>query len=152
MNYTIHITKKAEADIESAADYIEHTLLNPKAADSLLAFAERKINALSCMPQSHQLVDDAVLKALGIRYLLIKNYIAFYTIDEVSKYTSKQWRRISIKPGITGMWQVNGRSAVTDFNRVVELDTDYIDNWSLFLDIKIILMTITHVLARKNSY
>lgn len=74
------------------------------------------------------------------------------TIDEVSKYTSKQWRRISIKPGITGMWQVNGRSAITDFNRVVELDTDYIDNWSLLLDIKIILMTITHVLARKNSY
>ena len=102
MNYTIHITKKAEADIESAADYIEHTLLNPKAADSLLAFAERKINALSCMPQSHQLIDDAVLKALGIRYLLIKNYIAFYTIDADSKtihiirflYNKRNWIHI----------------------------------------------------------
>ncbi|WP_026522022.1 sugar transferase [Butyrivibrio sp. VCB2001] len=74
------------------------------------------------------------------------------TIDEVSKYTAKQWRRISIKPGITGMWQVNGRSSVTNFDKIVELDTDYIDNWSMLLDIKIILKTITGVLTRKNSY
>lgn len=74
------------------------------------------------------------------------------TIDEVSKYTSKQWRRISIKPGITGMWQVCGRSAVTDFDKVVELDTKYIDNWSLLLDLKIILKTVSSVLTRKNSY
>ncbi len=74
------------------------------------------------------------------------------TIDEVQKYTSKQWRRISIKPGITGMWQVYGRSSITDFDQVVELDTKYIDNWSILLDIKIIFKTIAMVLMRKNSY
>ena len=74
------------------------------------------------------------------------------TIDEVEKYTTKQWRRISIKPGITGMWQVSGRSSITDFNKVVELDTEYIDNWSIGLDLKIILKTIAAVLMRKNSY
>ena len=74
------------------------------------------------------------------------------TIDEVQKYTSKQWRRISIKPGITGMWQVYGRSSITDFDQVVERDTKYIDNWSILLDIKIILKTVALVLMRKNSY
>lgn len=74
------------------------------------------------------------------------------TIDEVQKYTSKQWRRISIKPGITGMWQVEGRSSITDFDQVVERDTKYIDNWSILLDIKIILKTVALVLMRKNSY
>ncbi|MBE5825499.1 MAG: sugar transferase [Butyrivibrio sp.] len=74
------------------------------------------------------------------------------TIEEVSKYTAGQWRRISIKPGITGMWQVNGRSSITDFDRVVELDTQYIDEWSVWLDIKIILKTVLAVLTRKNSY
>ena len=74
------------------------------------------------------------------------------TLDEVSRYTTKQWRRISIKPGITGKWQVSGRSSVTDFDKVVELDTDYIDNWSTWLDLKIIFKTVTSVLTRKNSY
>ena len=74
------------------------------------------------------------------------------TIEEVEKYTAKQWRRISIKPGITGMWQVSGRSSIKDFNKVVELDTDYIDNWSIWLDIKIMFKTVVAVLMRKNSY
>ena len=74
------------------------------------------------------------------------------TIEEVSKYTASQWRRISIKPGITGMWQGNGRSSITDFDRVVELDTQYIDEWSVWLDIRIILKTVFAVLTRKNSY
>ena len=74
------------------------------------------------------------------------------TIEEVEKYTAKQWRRISIKPGITGMWQVSGRSSIKDFNKVVELDTEYIDNWSIMLDIKIMFKTVFAVLMRKNSY
>ncbi len=74
------------------------------------------------------------------------------TRDEVEKYTASQWRRISIKPGITGMWQVNGRSSVTDFNEVVELDKKYIDEWNLWLDIKIILKTVVEVFAHRNSY
>ncbi len=74
------------------------------------------------------------------------------TIDEVSKYTAKQWRRISIKPGITGMWQANGRNSITNFNEVVELDTSYIDEWSLWLDVKIMLKTVIEVFRHKNVY
>ncbi|SFB84375.1 sugar transferase [Butyrivibrio sp. YAB3001] len=74
------------------------------------------------------------------------------TKDEVEKYSVRQWRRISIKPGITGMWQVSGRSSITDFSEVVELDTKYIDNWSTWLDIKIIFKTVAQVLARKGSF
>ncbi len=74
------------------------------------------------------------------------------TLDEVEKYSTHQWRRISIKPGITGMWQANGRSSIKDFNDVVELDVEYIDNWSPLLDIEIIFKTISEVFMRKNSY
>ncbi|MBP3198451.1 MAG: sugar transferase [Butyrivibrio sp.] len=74
------------------------------------------------------------------------------TIDEVEKYSMHQWRRISIKPGITGMWQANGRSSITDFNQVVELDTEYIDQWSMWLDIKLLFKTVSEVFGHKNSY
>jgi lipopolysaccharide/colanic/teichoic acid biosynthesis glycosyltransferase len=74
------------------------------------------------------------------------------TIDEVSRYENYHRRRISFKPGLTGMWQVNGRSNITDFEQVVSLDTQYIDEWSFWLDIKIILKTILVVLTRKDAY
>lgn len=64
------------------------------------------------------------------------------TLDEVSKYQKGQWRRISIKPGITGMWQVSGRSNIDDFDKIVELDLKYIDNWTLWLDVRILFKTI----------
>ena len=63
-------------------------------------------------------------------------------MDEVEKYKRNQWRRISIKPGITGMWQVSGRSDITDFEEIVRLDCEYIDTWNIGLDFKIILQTI----------
>ena len=74
------------------------------------------------------------------------------TIDEVEKYSAHQWRRISIKPGITGMWQANGRSSIKNFDEVVDLDTDYIDEWNLWLDIRLIFKTVGEVLGHKNSY
>ena len=74
------------------------------------------------------------------------------TLDEVEKYESRQWRRISIKPGLTGMWQVSGRSNIKDFDEIVELDTEYIDNWSLWLDIKIVLKTVVVVLRHNDAY
>ncbi len=52
-----------------------------------------------------------------------------------------------MKPGITGMWQVSGRSEITDFDEVVRLDQEYIENWNLLLDIKILLKTVI-VVAR----
>lgn len=74
------------------------------------------------------------------------------TVDEVKKYKTYHRRRISFKPGLTGMWQVSGRSNITDFEEVVRLDTKYIDEWSIWLDIIIILKTIWVVLRKKDAY
>ena len=64
------------------------------------------------------------------------------TVDEYEQYTGYQKRRISFRPGITGLWQISGRSDIKDFDEVVKLDLEYIDNWSLLLDLKIICKTI----------
>ena len=75
------------------------------------------------------------------------------TIDEVEKYNNPHHRRISIKPGITGMWQISGRSEITDFNKVVSLDTYYIDNWSVWKDLEIIAKTMFMLLFKnKGAY
>ena len=59
------------------------------------------------------------------------------TVDEFRQYESHQKRRLSAKPGITGLWQVSGRNEIKDFEDVVKLDVQYIDNWSIGLDIKL---------------
>jgi len=64
------------------------------------------------------------------------------TMDEYEQYSYYQKRRISFRPGITGLWQISGRSDIKDFDEVVKLDLEYIDNWSLLLDFKIIFKTI----------
>lgn len=75
------------------------------------------------------------------------------TVDEVEKYDTRHWRRLSIKPGITGMWQTSGRSEITDFEEVVALDKEYIDNWSIWLDIKIMFRTVLQAfIKRKGAY
>lgn len=75
------------------------------------------------------------------------------TIDEVEKYKNIHHRRISIKPGITGLWQISGRSEITNFDEVVKLDTDYIDNWSVWKDIEILLKTMLMLLFKnKGAY
>ena len=74
------------------------------------------------------------------------------TVDEVEKYERDQWRRISIKPGITGMWQVNGRSNVKTFEEVVQMDVEYIDNWSIFMDFKILLKTVAVLFKHEGAY
>lgn len=68
------------------------------------------------------------------------------TIDEFKQYAGHHKRRLTMKPGITGMWQAYGRNTVTDFEDVVKMDLQYIDNWSLSLDIKILLKTVFTVL------
>jgi len=73
------------------------------------------------------------------------------TEDEFEQYSMYYRRRLSITPGLTGMWQVNGRSEVTDFEDVVKYDLEYIDNWSLGLDVKLILKTFTSVLFHKGA-
>lgn len=73
------------------------------------------------------------------------------TLDEYEQYEPWHKARLSMKPGITGLWQVSGRSDIKDFDEVVKLDMQYIDNWSLLEDIKIILKTIGVVLTGKGS-
>ena len=73
------------------------------------------------------------------------------TVQEFERYSLHHRARMTIKPGITGMWQVSGRSEITDFEEVVRLDRSYIENWSLGLDIKIILKTIMVVLKGRGA-
>jgi lipopolysaccharide/colanic/teichoic acid biosynthesis glycosyltransferase len=73
------------------------------------------------------------------------------TVDEWERYHLHHRARMSTKPGITGMWQVNGRSDIEDFEEVVRLDTEYIMNWSYALDIKILFQTVATVLKGKGA-
>ncbi len=73
------------------------------------------------------------------------------TVDEFEQYESHHKRRLAMKPGITGLWQVSGRSEITDFEDVVKLDCEYIDNWSPWLDTKIFFKTIGVVLTHKGA-
>lgn len=73
------------------------------------------------------------------------------TVDEWEKYEEHHRKRLAIKPGLTGMWQANGRSDITDFEEVVKLDVQYIENWSIGLDIKLILKTVLIVLKHEGS-
>ena len=73
------------------------------------------------------------------------------TEEEFEAYEADHRRRISIKPGLTGLWQVSGRSTITNFEEIVALDCDYIDHWSLWMDVKILLKTIFIVLFQKGA-
>jgi exopolysaccharide biosynthesis polyprenyl glycosylphosphotransferase len=72
-------------------------------------------------------------------------------VEEWEKYDSAHRARMAIKPGLTGLWQISGRNRITDFEEIVKLDKDYIANWSLRLDFKILLKTINVVLKRDGS-
>lgn len=82
MSYNIHITSAAERDIIHAADHIEYVLKNPKAASDLIDEAETQIGSLSAFPEKFGLVDDSVLASWGIRFVIVKGYLAFYTISK----------------------------------------------------------------------
>lgn len=73
------------------------------------------------------------------------------TVDEWEKYELHHRKRLAIKPGITGLWQVSGRSSIIDFEEVVKLDTQYIREWDLGMDIKILLKTVQVVLGKKGA-
>ncbi|HIG46818.1 MAG TPA: sugar transferase [candidate division Zixibacteria bacterium] len=73
-------------------------------------------------------------------------------VDEVRRYEPWQRRRLSMRPGITGIWQVEGRSRIAEFDERVKLDLQYIDNWSLTLDMKILLKTIPTVLSGRGAH
>lgn len=73
------------------------------------------------------------------------------TLDEYRQYESHHKRRLSMKPGITGLWQVSGRSDIDDFEEVVKLDVQYIDNWSIWMDIYLLFRTVGVVFDRKGA-
>ena len=73
------------------------------------------------------------------------------TLDEYMKYTPEQKRRLSFKPGITGLWQISGRSNIKNFDDVVKLDVTYLDGWTIWKDIEILLKTIKVVLMKDGA-
>ena len=73
------------------------------------------------------------------------------TEDEFIQYNQYYRRRISMTPGLTGLWQVSGRSDIRNFDEVVQLDLKYIDEWSLSLDLKILVKTIGVVFSRRGA-
>lgn len=73
------------------------------------------------------------------------------TFDEVMCYDPYHWKRLNVKPGLTGEWQANGRSAVKDFEDIVRMDIDYQCKWSVIYDVKLIFKTVQAVLNRKGA-
>jgi len=72
-------------------------------------------------------------------------------VSEFDKYAPHHRARMSVKPGITGLWQISGRSEITDFEEVVRLDTQYIMEWSMGLDFRILIKTIAAVIKQTGS-
>ena len=112
--------------------------------------------------------DPRIIKGIGkfIRRTSIDEFPQFFnvikgdmsvvgtrppTLDEWEKYSPEHRARMSIKPGITGMWQISGRSNITDFDKVVELDTQYIKTWTIPMDIRIILRTVLVVIKNEGA-
>ena len=112
--------------------------------------------------------DGTWKKGIGgwIRYLSLDEFPQFFNVlkgdmslvgtrppteDEWNRYEPYHRSRMSTKPGITGLWQVSGRSKIRDFNQVVQLDREYIENWSLMMDLRILVRTVWVVLTRKGA-
>ena len=117
---------------------------------------------------SKKLKDGTIKRGIGniIREWSLDEFPQFYnvlkgdmslvgtrppTVDEWEKYDLHHRARLAVKPGITGMWQVSGRSNITDFEDVVRLDKKYIEEWSQALDIKILLKTFLVVFGRGGA-
>ncbi len=75
----------------------------------------------------------------------------FFEADLYS-YEKHHFERLRVKPGITGLWQVRGRSEVVDFEEVVQLDREYIERWSVWLDVEILALTVPVVVRRRGAY
>ena len=86
---------------------------------------------------------------LGDMSLVGPRPLPTYEVERIER--SEQRRRMSVKPGITCLWQAGGRNKITSFEEWVALDLEYIDNWSLWLDTKILFQTVPAVLFRKGA-
>ena len=74
------------------------------------------------------------------------------TADEVMKYNQRHWQRLNVKPGLTGEWQVNGRSKVKDFEKVIDLDLQYQKKWYPMYDVLLIVKTFIIILGRVGAF
>jgi lipopolysaccharide/colanic/teichoic acid biosynthesis glycosyltransferase len=74
------------------------------------------------------------------------------TVSEVMQYKKHHWERLNIKPGMTGEWQANGRSRVTDFEEIVRMDLAYQEKWSIAYDLKLIIKTVLVVACKDGAY
>lgn len=72
--------------------------------------------------------------------------------SDLADYEAHHFRRLDVKPGLTGLWQVSGRSEIVDFDEVVRLDRYYITHWSLALDVRILARTLPTVVGRRGAY
>ena len=81
MNYQIHYTNQVKEDLKRALGYIKFTLKNPQAAQDLLDEANQLIASLSQLPKRYALVEDVLLAGPGLRFIRVKNYLAFYIVD-----------------------------------------------------------------------
>ncbi len=73
------------------------------------------------------------------------------TVDEVAQYSDRHWLRLRVKPGMSGEWQVNGRSAIKDFEEIVDLDLRYQKNWTFEYDLQIIFRTVTVLFSKASG-
>ena len=83
--YSVIVSKDAKLDFKSAHDYIEFTLHNPSAADNLLSEIDNEVNALKDNPFIYSLIDDPPLKAIGLRFSIVRNYLLFYSVSDQEK-------------------------------------------------------------------
>ena len=74
------------------------------------------------------------------------------TPDEVTQYEPHHWQRLRVKPGITGVWQANGRSSINDFETIVSMDIDYQQKWSVAYDLSLIVKTVWVVFKKSGAY
>lgn len=142
----------------------EELLKENRVSDGMMFKMEADPRIIGCKI----LPDGTVKKGLGnfMRDFSLDEFPQFYnvlkgdlslvgtrppTLDEWEKYRYHHRARLSTKPGITGLWQVSGRSKITDFEKVVELDTKYIREWSMGMDLRILLKTVFVVLRRDGA-
>ncbi len=73
------------------------------------------------------------------------------TADEVSHYSERHWQRLNVRPGLTGQWQVSGRSAIKDFEEIVDLDLLYQLHWTPVYDVRLLVKTVTTLLSKRSG-
>jgi lipopolysaccharide/colanic/teichoic acid biosynthesis glycosyltransferase len=73
------------------------------------------------------------------------------TLDEVIHYSPFEWQRLNVKPGLTGLWQTQGRSSIRSFSEVIDLDLQYQQRWSVFFDLYLILKTILLLFLKQED-